>query len=308
VKYKVKIKTGKTILLFCWLVMIAAVQRVNAFQIGVVISSDIYVYKQAVQGIKQELAADIREYELHGDEQEGRRIMQAILLWKPDVVLTIGPLATVMANSYLKEIPVVFCMVLNPEQKGLKGGKIGGISMNIEADEQLKLIKRTLPQAKKVGVLYSSASDKTIKAAQRAAKKMKIDLIALRVEERQEVPDKLKELISQMDVFWMLPDNLVIDRESFKFIMLTTLENQIPVLGYSKNIAKAGALFSLAVNSEAVGRQAARLVINIIKKNQPQFDIFFPEEIEYALNLHIAQTMGLQIPPQVLDSINYVYK
>ena len=77
---------------------------------------------------------------------------------------------------------------------------------------------------------------------------------------------------------------------------------QIPVAGHRKEWVERGALFSYAENIREIGRVAAGRYVNKILKGAKPADLPIEayERPELVINLRVARSLGLTIPPSLL--------
>jgi len=66
------------------------------------------------------------------------------------------------------------------------------------------------------------------------------------------------------DALWLLPDTTVVNPATIDLLLLSTLENKIPVLTFSDKYVEKGALLSLEVDAEDAGRQAGEMANRIL--------------------------------------------
>ena len=84
-------------------------------------------------------------------------------------------------------------------------------------------------------------------------------------------------------------------------------DSNIPVIGFSSELVRSGALVGLSVNYEDVGRQAALLTRKILSAQIKAPITFPPEKLRLALNLKTAKFLGLQIPSDALNRADQLY-
>ncbi len=279
-----------------------------AAEIAIIKSNDISPYNQAINGLKQEVNANFREYDLQGKPETFPKILRDISRKPPELIFTLGALATVKAKENITDIPIIYTLVLNPTSKNLTGKNTIGISIEVSVDEQLSTFKRVVPKIKKIGVLYSQLTENLIAKAEKSCRALGLELVAIKLKRPEDVPNGMKKLLSEVDSLWLLPDSIVVDRDSLHYILLLTLENHIPFMVYNHSFVKAGALLSPVVNYTNIGRQAGKIARQILKGEKPSATILPPEGFEWAINLHIAQSMGLEVQDHTLRLFKHVYK
>ena len=148
-------------------------------------------------------------------------------------------------------------MVLNPQSVISGFDNITGLSMMISPEEQLSIIKQYLPHIKRIGVLYDPfRTSNFIMKAQTASESAGIELIAREVLNTKDVPEKMKNMEKEVDLFWMLPDVTVFNPETVEFLLLSSIENRIPVVTFSDKYLKIGAFMSLMIDASDIGKQA----------------------------------------------------
>jgi putative ABC transport system substrate-binding protein len=282
----------------------------SASEIVILKSADISAYHQGVDGFRTALAgaATITEYNMQGDVARGRKLARKIRASNADLVLAVGMKAALAAKLEIVDIPIIYCMVLNPEKNGLTAPNMVGILLEVPVDRQFKEMRSVLPGLKRLGVLYDP--DKTgdlVEDARRVAKSFGLDLITRVVHSEKDVPAMLRTLMPQIDALWLIPDSTVLTEESISFLLTTTLDSNLPVIGFSSELVRSGALVALSVNYEDIGRQAAILARKLLSAQLKTPASFPPEKFRLALNLKTGKFLGVQIAPDVLTRADQLY-
>lgn len=282
-----------------------------ALDIAILKSSDIAAYNQAVAGFKTALPSGttFTEYNMQGDVLLGRKLAQKIRASNVDLVLAVGLKAAMVGKLEIPDTPVIFCMVLDPAKHGLKAPNMTGILLEVPIERQFATLRWILPGAKRIGVLYDP--DKTgpmVEEARRRAKILGLELVARPVSSEKDVPPALRELMPQMDVLWLLPDSTVLTEDSLRFLLSSTLEATIPVIGFSPDLVKSGALLGLSVQYEDLGRQAASMAKTILStESGASLGITQPERLRLSLNLKTAKFLGIAVPSDVVSRADELY-
>jgi putative ABC transport system substrate-binding protein len=183
---------------------------------------------------------------------------------KPDLILAIG-MDALQKIKIFSGVPIVYLMVLNPTAIVREERNITGVSMTISPGKQLAAIRRVLPSARRIGLLYDpKKSGSFVKRAQNDSKEAKIDLLAKEVSHSRFVPTALNSMKGAIDAFWMIPDTTVVTPDTIELMMLYSLESKIPVCTFSTKYLEIGALMSLDINAGEMGRQAGGLALKIL--------------------------------------------
>lgn len=279
--------------------------------IAVIRSHDLEPYNQAFAGFSESCSSHIDQYTLGGNKASQQRMAQEIGETKPRLVLAIGLMAAKLAKEYLKDIPTLYIMVSNPKKYGLIGNNIAGITLNIPVDVQFKAYKALVPGLKTIGVIYDADnSAELIREASAVAKTLGVQLVAVSVSSQKEVPEALRSMLGKVDAVWMVPDETVVTTDSFKYFLVTTLENGVPFFAASDIFVETGALAALTPDYADVGRQGCQLAMGFTdgQITFAETGARPPRKINLSLNLKTARKIGLAIPKPVIESAKLVYQ
>ena len=114
------------------------------------------------------------------------------------------------------------------------------------------------PAASRVGVLLGEISGNRRAALIESAEWAGFELHIAQVESAEDIGPKLRQLVKQSDVILALPDPDIYNRKTIYSILLTSYSVQVPVIGYSRAMAEAGAAAAVHATPELVGREIAR--------------------------------------------------
>lgn len=277
--------------------------------ISVIFSSDIAPYQQCWQGFKEfmeekGLALWISEYNLK--ETSPEVIYLQIKNEKPDIVFTIGTKASKLAKEKIKDIPVVFCMVLDPS--AIIDLNITGVSMDIPPMMKLKQVKEILPDVKSIGMVYSPKTISRYEEVSQACKELGFQLISWEIDSGKEIPDVLKEISRRIDLFLMIPDAEIYFLKSVEYLLLESLRKKVPVVGLSSYYTKAGALISFDCDYKGLGRQAGEIALRILKgEKSANIQSSGPRQLNFSLNLFTAERLDIRIPPPIIKKASEVF-
>jgi putative ABC transport system substrate-binding protein len=183
-----------------------------------------------------------------------------------------------------------------------KGGNLTGVSIEFPLDLQFSWVQKLVPQARTIGVIYSSEENKKkIEAAAKAAQKMGLRLEAQEIRAAQEVPDALERLSKRAQLLWGLPDTVALSMQMAKPILLFSLQNSIPFAAPSSMWVKAGALYSLDCDYKDVGAQCGEMAVKVLKGASPgSLAPETPRTVTYSINMNTARMMKLAIPDDLV--------
>ncbi len=304
-------------LIFSSCLLVATVHgppSVEGAKIAALKSADVDVYNEVLEGFKSRFPGSaVSEYDMEGDLQKGKKFLTRLKSGsKPDLILAIGIWALQVVVEEIRDIPVVFAMVLNPTTViGQEARNITGASMNVPIEQQIALLKKISPHVRRIGVIYDpSKTGFLVKQAERIARDQGVRLVTKAIASSKDSFAALDAMQGEIDALWILPDLTVLAPESVQYMLLFSFRNRIPLLGLSENQARMGALLGLSFESgRDIGSQAAELANEILSgKSAGELPITTARRVRLTVNLKTAGKIGLQIPNEILDRADVVIK
>lgn len=268
-----------------------------AVEIAVLNSSEIAAYRDAITGFKAAgpSGALYTEYDLQGDLETGRKLAKKIRASDAALVLAVGLKAALAAKLEIVDVPVVYMMVLDPAKHRLAAPNVTGTLLEVPAERQLKTIRAFLPKARRLGLLYDPKKNAAkVKEIEPQAANQALSLDAVAVDGEKDVPQRLREVLATADALWLLPDSTVLTNESIHFLLELALAQRIPVIGFSPEFARLGALLTISVNYGEVGRETGLLARRIL--NGDQLLPLAPaaiDRVKLSVNMKTARFLGL---------------
>jgi len=243
----------------------------------------------------------------NADQATATSISQKFASSDVDLVLAIATPAAQAAANAIADKPVLFTAVTDPVSAELvksqeaPGGNVTGTSdMNPVAD-QIALIQEFLPNAKTVGIIYSSGevnSEVQVAAAKAAATAKGLTIKEATVTTSADVATAAAGL-GQVDAIYIPTDNRV--TEGFESVVQYAEANKVPLFGAEVNQVNRGAIATLGLDYYKLGHQTGEMAIKILKdgadpatlavETQSQFDL--------VINEQAAAAQGVTIPESV---------
>ena len=195
----------------------APLAQTKTQRVAILKSANIAPYNQAIEAFKSNLPnkqAHVYEYNLEGDLENGPHIVQTILNSNIDLVLAVGLKATLVAKLEISDIPVIFCMVLNPKKFNLEAPNLTGISLAIPFKEQVLLLQSIIPTLSRIGVLYDpDKSGHLVKEGKDQAQELGITLTGQEVSSQKDFPTALRQLLPGIHAICLFPDSTVLTED-----------------------------------------------------------------------------------------------
>jgi putative ABC transport system substrate-binding protein len=184
-----------------------------------------------------------------------------------------------------------------------------GTLLEVPVDRQLKIMRTFLPTLHQLGTLYDPAKTSSrLKDAVQQASIADFQLKGLPVESEKDVPLQLRALLSDVEALWLIPDSTVLTNESIRFILDSALARQMPVIGFSPEFTRMGALFSMSVTYGNVGLETGLLVKRILdgEKLLPLSPVPIGR-LKIAVNLKTARFLGITFSKELTSLIDETY-
>lgn len=284
-----------------------------AEEVAILKSADIGAYSEAIDAFKGALPSSFKvtlEYNLQGDMAKGRNLARRIRASDANVVLAVGLKAALAAKLEILDIPVIVCLVLDPEKYGLPTSNMVGLSLNIPFEKHLKPLQTLAPKVSRIGVLFDPQKTNGLHdELQREAKALGITIVSKEVNGEQEVSKAFKAIESTIDALWLLPDSTVLTENTLDFLISATLEANIPVVAFSAGLVQSGAVVGVYMNYADIGRQAARLSTRLVSETPPAIlgAIVPPDHLQQAINRKSGIYLGFQLTSTVLRQFDEQY-
>lgn len=246
-------------------------------------TSDLAPYKSTEEGFAAALGRPIKSLTLGSGDVDAA-------LRSASLVFAIGPEAAKTVASAKLSTPVLYALVPDPARVGLDAAtlRVKGVPMFVPPIRQASLIRTALPGAKSVGVIFDpSLSRELIAGCEAAATQAGLKLVKEEVSSRKDVAAGVRRLMGKVDAIWLVPDATVIAADTFKFMVQTSLENRVPLIGFSRAMTRAGALLSVEAEYPEMGRRAAAAARRLLAGAPAS-----PEPVEGSLSIN-ARTAGL---------------
>lgn len=282
-----------------------------AVEIAILKSSGISAYEQAIEGFKAAGPSGTiyPEYDMQGDLEQGKKLAKKIRASEASLVLAVGLKAALAAKLEVVDVPIVYMMILDPSKHSLTAPNMTGTLLEIPAERQFKILRAFLPNLHRLGVLSNSPGNPSkLKDVTTYAAANAFQLQEFPVESEKDVPQQLRSLLGASDALWLVPDSTVLTNESIGFILETSLARRIPVIGFSPEFTRLGALLSLSVSYGEVGRETGLLAKRILDGDRKLPAKPIPiERLKITVNLKTARFLGIEFPKEVNHLIDETY-
>ena len=263
-----------------------------------------FVDELAKQGYVEGKNIEIDLQNAQGEQRNLKTISQQ-LAESSDVVLAIAtPSAQSLANT-TQTIPVVFSAVTDPvsaklvESREHPGGNVTGTSdqSSDAISTQINLIKKVLPKAKTIGILYTQSEPNSVvqkDEAKRLLEEKGFTVVEKTILDSNNVKAAAESLMTEVDMVFVPTDNII--SSTMETVKQVSIKHKVPVFGGSTEMIAVGGLYNYGTNYEELGRQTARMLVRVLKGEKPEnIAVELPEKLELHTNQEMADALGIDI-------------
>ncbi|MFI3065794.1 ABC transporter substrate-binding protein [Streptococcus suis] len=243
----------------------------------------------------------VLDYQNAQGDQANLQTISEQLIDGNDIVLAIATPSAQSLATVSTETPIVFTAVTDPLSADLvesiekPGGLLTGTSDQAPIDKQVELLGQAVPDAKTVGILYTTSernSEVQVEQAKELLEKAGYKVVVKGITSSNEVQDATTSLMKDVDALFIPTDNTV--ASTMTMIGELSVEHKVPVIGGSTDTVDEGGLLTYGTNYEALGRQTAKMAIKIIEgANVSETAVEYPETVSLHVNEEMAQKLGI---------------
>lgn len=239
------------------------------------------------------------------DDSIATQIGQSFSASGVDLMVAVAtPSATAcFAAAEDKDIPVIFTAITDPVGAKLDSGNITGTSDVLPVAGQLQLIRDLQPQAKTVGIVYTTSEANSVYSVgvyEDLAADYGLTIETVGVTAQSEVTQAVDTLISRgVDCISNLTDNTVVG--VLPAILEKTNEAGIPVYGSEVEQMKLGCVAGAGLDYIKLGIQTGQMAAKVLKGEAACQDLPYEiiENFDLYINPETLDAMGLVIPESV---------
>lgn len=233
-------------------------------------------------------------------------IADSFVSGKVDMICAIAtPCASSAYNSCLNtDIPVVYTAVSDPVSAGLANedgtsiGNITGSSDILPVEEQLKMIREMMPEAKKIGILYTTSeanSCSTIEQYKSLAGDYGFEIVDTGINTSADIEIAATDLVSKVDCLCNLTDNTVVN--ALQTVLDKANNAGIPVFGSEIEQVKSGCVASMGIDYFQLGVETGAMAAKILKGEATAQDTNFitASKAELYVNTAAADKIGMKL-------------
>ena len=276
-------------------------------------------------GVKEELKAqgfeagkNLKwEYQsAQGNPGTAAQIARKFVGDKADVIVAIATPSAQAVVAATKSIPTVYSGVTDPVAAQLvkdwkpSGTNVTGVSDMLVLDKQIDLIKKVVPKAKRVGMVYNPGEANSVVVVNEFKKllpKQGMTLVEASAPRTVDISAAAKSLIGKVDVIYTNTDNNVVS--AYEALVKVANDAKIPLIASDTDSVKRGAIAALGVDYHDLGRQTGKIVVRILKGEKPgAIASQTSDKLQLFVNTGAAEKQGVKLSPEFVKSATTVIK
>jgi len=269
------------------------------------------------QGLKDNSLLEGRDYvfdAVYADNHYDRfpALVRDLLKREPSVIMVVTVSSVRAAQQATKTVPIVMIATTDPVASGLvktlahPGGNTTGFGNMAEdlSGKYVQFLRELRPGKNHLGVLINPknpSSQAVFRRIEKAAQQVGIQAHRYDLIGGNELEMSFKAIAqSRPDALAMIADNSYLDRRNE--LCALALRYRIPVFAFAPDFADAGCLVGFGSPRRSIFRRSAVYVKRLLNGADPaELPVELPTLFELAINMKTAKSLGVTIPPIVLQ-------
>lgn len=267
-----------------------------------------FVEGLASKGFKDKVSFD--QQNAQADQSNLNTIAQRFVSNKVNLIAAIAtPAAQSVANA-TRDIPIVATAVTDYEVAKLvksnakPGGNVTGTTDMNPIPEQIDLLLKILPNAKTIGVMYTSSevnSQLQVEKMKAYAASKGLTVVESTVSTVNDIQQAAQNLANQkVDAIYIPTDNIL--ASAMPALTQITTPAKIPVIAGEENLVKAGGLATYSIDYYKLGFQTGVMAAAILsgEKKPSDMPIETQKELKVVVNKEVATALGITLPADLM--------
>ena len=208
------------------------------------------------------------------------------------------------------EIPVIYTAITDPNGAGLAdGGEITGTSDALPVEAQLKTIREMLPDAEKIGILYTTSesnSEYTLSMYEQYAPDYGFTIVTKGVTDASEVALAFESIAEEVDCFSNLTDNTVVSQ--LDAMLEKATEYGKPIFGSEIEQVKKGCVAAEGLEYFDLGVQTGKMAAQVLKGEKKASEIPFEivKDNRLYVNKEAVEAFGITLSDALNERAEFV--
>ena len=243
------------------------------------------------------------------DQSTNASIADKFVADQVDLMLGIATPAVLALAGKTDSIPILGTAVTDyVEARLVKSNEAPGFNISGTTDmnpikDQIAMIKKFVPEAKTVGLIYTGSeinSQLQANIAREEIEALGMAYTEVTVNNSNDVQQAMLSLVKECDVIYIPTDNVL--ASSMPIVAEVALAENRPIICGDKGMVKEGGQFTLAIDYYKLGEQTGRMAARILRGEARVEDMPIESQSEYSyyVNKTLCEAIGLAIPEDML--------
>src|SRR5579872_5339677 len=275
-----------------------AESRTDSPSVTIVAAPAVEAHRAAIEGIRQGFAkssVEIRVVDLSASQND-RSGADRFAAPGTRVIIAIGTEALQLVAAQRSEVPVISTMVLR-NKAGAQPPTLklaATIVLDVPVQVLLARLKQVFPGKTRLGIIRNpSSGGPTAAAIESHAQQLGFTVRVVDCPGAEQLLAAFLTLKGQVDFVWCLPDGVLYNSATIKPLILASIENRLPLIGFSESFARAGAAVGVYPDFRDVGQQTGETALQIVS-GQTIWALEGPRKVKLALNQSVLRLIGLR--------------
>lgn len=267
-------------------------------------------YKGFVDGLAEAGFVDGKNIVIDYQNAQGEQancvtIANKLVNDKDDLILAIATPAAQAVANLTTEIPILVTAVTDPQSANLVKSNekpdtnVSGTSDLTPVSAQISLLKKIVPNAKTVGLMYCSSEQNSvfqIEIAKKACAENGLEFIEGSVSNSNEIQQVTQSLVGKVDAIYIPTDNML--AAGMATVAMVANEAKLPVVVGEGGMVASGGLCTYGINYYELGKQTATQAVDILKNgaNPKDMPIQYLEKCDFTKNENTEKALGITLP------------
>ena len=289
----------------------------EVYKIGILQQLEHQALDAATEGFKQALIDLLGEENVDFDYQNAQNeptncasIATKFVNDKDmDLIMANATTALQSAAAATSEIPIVGTSITDYVSAGVvdsndvPGRNVTGASDLAPIDQQIDLLIKLCPEAKTVGIIYTSSEANSVFQAEKAEEIMKeknLDVKVYTVSDSNDIQAVVTTAVGEVDVIYIPTDNNLAD--NMEIVKNITVPAKLPVIAGEENMCSKGGLATLSISYYSMGYSAGKMAYEILVNgaDPAEMPIQYAEEVTLKYNKEVAELIEWEIPSDMV--------
>ena len=253
------------------------------------------------------VAIEYRDAE--GNYERFSKAVDELVRLNPDVIFSFGGEQAPVVKAATSSIPIVVVVSNDPVESGLvaslarPGGNITGVTYvhDMLAGKSVELLKDTAPWVSRVAILWNPGHvDPEFRETQRASRALDVQLQSLEVRAPSDFDGAFQAAARERAEALIVIGSRVmfLNRQRIGQFAATT---RLILVGVPRWLIDVGAVLTFGPNVAELHQRASVYLHKILKCAKPaDLPMQQPTTFELTINLKVAKSLGLIVPPTVI--------